>query len=88
MLEPYYVQLYNNGTLVNSQGAVMKDYVSIMEKACEDYGVYVINLEKESTINNYSAARYLEDGTHPTPAGCKVVADVLIEHLKYLLQNQ
>lgn len=82
---PYYIQYGENGTLQNERGLTMGDYSEMAREISENYGVYYLDLCDSGKFNEGSAATILEDGTHPTPAGCKEVANILNSYLEKII---
>ena len=76
---PYYMDLYDNGTVVNELGYVRSDYEEVMRKVCSEMGVYCINMQDYCRFDADNTITYLDDGTHPSPAGCFEVAKALVK---------
>lgn len=81
---PYAMQFCNNLTVVNDLGYVGDDYYNaVWDEFCSEQAHDIqcaLNLREEPGMDfsdGENAGLYLEDGTHPTPAGCYKVADEL-----------
>lgn len=81
---PYYIQLGDNGNVPNELGLTMGQYAEAAMEVAENYGVYCLDLSGSGKFGESNAAFVLEDGTHPTPAGCKEVAKVMEEYFRSL----
>lgn len=84
LMEPAYLQLYYAGTYENEKGYDLFDYSAIMENIAAEYSLPIIDMKKEAGINDYNAARYLDDGTHPSPAGAWIEGNKLAEFVESL----
>ncbi len=83
---PLYIQYASNGTLPNEIGLTMNEYRALAVRVAAECGADTLDLLATGKFNDYNSARYLEDGTHPTPAGCKVIAGILCEYLDNVLE--
>lgn len=66
---PYYVQ--------NKRGYTLEDYANAIKKVCGFYGIPVLDMFNECTLNPTIEAiktAYIEDGTHPNSAGHMIMA--------------
>lgn len=65
----------------------LKDYIDIVVEVAQYYGIPILNLYKELTLNPiiaYHKAHYMPDGLHPNTAGHVMIANKLINFLRQL----
>ena len=66
----------------NSAGNTIKEYSDAITKVCEEYSVPVADLFSNCYIGENNHTTMLQDGVHPTEAGHKRIANILISKLK------
>lgn len=77
----YHISHLNNGTQENDCGQVLDDYNFLLEIISRETGAKYVDLEKVSIINAQNTGIYLNDGIHPSMAGCWEVARCICESL-------
>ncbi|MEB4856079.1 SGNH/GDSL hydrolase family protein [Priestia megaterium] len=70
---------------VNGNGKTLKEYVDILKEVCRFYGVPVLDMFSECTINPSipsHVTNYIPDGTHPNNAGHEIMTRRVVGYLK------
>lgn len=75
-------------TDVNANGKTLEDYANIIKQVCGYYGIPVLDMNHECTLNpsiSTQKALYVPDGTHPNLAGHAIMARRIIGYLKQFM---
>jgi len=74
---------YDN--LPNGVDATLEDYVNALKTVCDNYGVTVLDLYSECTLDPTDASvrlEYMPDGLHPNANGHEILAKIMESHIK------
>jgi len=69
----------------NKSGHTLEDYVDVLKEVCDKYGVTVIDLYTECTLDPTDAETctiYMPDGLHPNAAGHELIAGIMESHIR------
>lgn len=73
---------------VNTNGKTLEDYANIINQVCGYYGIPVLDMNHECTLNPSISTQktlYVPDGTHPNKAGHAIMARRIIGYLKQFM---
>jgi lysophospholipase L1-like esterase len=73
---------------VNANGKTLEDYGNIIKQVCGYYGIPVLDMHHECTLNPSISTQktlYVPDGTHPNLAGHAIMARRIIGYLKQIM---
>ena len=78
---------YETPTSKNTNGKTLKEYGDIIKEVCGFYGIPVLDMFHEVTINPHITTQkeqFIPDGTHPNQLGQELMAKRLTGYLKQL----
>ena len=76
---------FTSDDVANGVGAALCDYVDALKTVCANYGVSVIDLYTECSLDPADASvrsAYIPDGLHPNAAGHELVAGIMESHIR------
>lgn len=89
LLTPNFCSYFENGTIPqNSEGGVLIDYVNAVTAIGEEMNVDVLDVYRESGIDESNWVETLEDGCHPTTVSRLEISYDIIEVLEKLATTE
>ena len=70
----------------NQKGYILDDYVRVEREIAEEYGVPILDLNKEFVFTAYKSEilknKYMPDGLHPNTNGMKLLGEIVTNFIK------
>ena len=76
----------SNMMTANQKGYILDDYVRVEREIAEEYGVPILDLNKEFVFTAYKSEilknKYMPDGLHPNTNGMKLLGEIVTNFIK------
>lgn len=84
MLTPLFrTEFGNSNTTPNDNGVYLYDFADAMIDVARKHGIPVYDMYHHGGVNEYNHAKYLSDGTHPTPIMRMKIAKIINDMIVY-----